>query len=218
MAKLVLEKAWEWNDKILMYFDHQRPDMVNFPFWWYHIEGREIRLIKQVSKTFGVVFSENRWIPEVEEVEILVNSLDSYYQDHDLDSDTLSEIERRSWSTLGQYVIDDYPNELLIEYASGGGVIFKFHPTTKKILEVTKCNSDGIIIYHCKVDFEEITTKETGQKKIIKSRSSIFDIRAFYRCESEKGNWVTDHNGKKSRPWVFRELIDQKWVLKEYKK
>lgn len=218
MAKLVLEKAWEWNDKILMYFDHQRPDMVNFPFWWYHIEGREIRLIKQVSKTFGVVFAENRWIPEVEDIGILTNDLKGHYNNEDFDSDTLSELERRSWVTLGQFVVDDYPNELLIEYPSGGGVIFKFHPMTKKIMEITKCNSDGIIIYHCKVDFEETTVRETGEKKIVKIRSSIFDIRAFYRCESEQGEWEESSNGKWNKPWVFRELIDQKWVLKEYKK
>jgi len=216
--KLVLEKKWTWNDQILMYFDHQRPDMVNFPFWWYHIEDREIRLIKQVSKTFGVVFAENRWIPEPEDIELTVKNLSSYYEDNDLDSDTLTELERRSWCTLGQFIVDDYPNELLIEYSSGGGVIFKFHPTTKKIMEVTKCNSDGIIIYHCKVDFDEIITKETGKKRIIKSRSSIFDIRSFYRCESEKGNWQKDDNGKSFRPWIFRELVDKKWILKDYKK
>ncbi|MEI7489631.1 MAG: hypothetical protein WCJ72_19875 [Chryseobacterium sp.] len=216
--KLVLEKDWTWNDNVLMYFDHNRPEMVKFPFWWYHIQDREIRFIKQVSKTFGVVFAENRWIPEPEDIELTVKNLSSYYEDNDLDSDTLTELERRSWVTLGQFVVDDYPNELLIEYPSGGGVIFKFHPTTKKIMEVTKCNSDGIIIYHCKVDFEETTVKETGQKKIVKIRSSIFDIRAFYRCESEQGEWQESSNEKWNKPWVFRELEDKKWILKDYKK
>ncbi len=216
--KLVLEKEWQWNDHALMYFDAQRPVMQNFPFFWYHVHDRKVRLIKQISKTCGVIFAENRWIPEPEDIELTVKNLSSYYEDNDLDSDTLTELERRSWCTLGQFLVDDYPNELLIEYPSGGGVIFKFHPTTKKIMEVTKCNSDGIIIYHCKVDFDEIITKETGKKRIIKSRSSICDIRSFYRCESEQGEWQESSNGKWNKPWVFRELEDKKWILKDYKK
>jgi len=216
--KLVLEKAWDWNDQALMYFDTQRPVMEKFPFWWYHIENNEIRLIKQVSKNFGVIFAENRWIPEVEDDGLIENNLNNWYNKEDLDQDTLGELERRSWITLGQFVVDDYPNELLIEYESGGGVIFKFHPSTKKIIEVTKCNSDGIIIYHCKVFFEYVETKETQERKVYKTGHSIMDVRLFYRCESFKGEWQKTSDGKSFRPWIFREYENQKWQIKDYRK
>ena len=67
--RLVLEKPWTWNDNALMYFDRQRPEMVNFPFWWYLIEGRTVQYIKQLSKNCGICYAENRWI-EINEQDI----------------------------------------------------------------------------------------------------------------------------------------------------
>lgn len=217
--KLVLEKPWDWNDQALMYFDCQRPVMTRFPFWWYHVEGRQVRLIKQISKTFGVCFAENRWIEEVEENGDYALNLENIYSHLEYDSNTISELERRSWMTLGQFVIDDYANEFMIEYPSGGGVIFKFHPMTKKIIEVTKCDSDGIIVYYCKIDFEEVVEKETNKKKIYKSKSLVYDNVAAYACMSKKpDDWQENEHGKYVKDWKFYEMENKKLVQKIYRK
>jgi hypothetical protein len=217
--KLVLEKEWQWNDQVLMYFDDNRPEMVNFPFWWYHIENRNIKFIKQVSKTFGVVFAENRWIPEVEDIGILTTDLKGHYNKEDYDSDTINELERRSWITLGQFVVDDYPNESLIEYPGGGGAIFKFHPMTKKILEVTQIDSDGIIFYNCKVEFEETNVEGTNEKRLFKSKSTVYNNLGPYASVAKKDTeWQKNKNGEWRKDWLFYELENFKLVKKYHKK
>lgn len=217
--KLVLEKPWTWNDNALMYFDAQRPEMINFPFWWYHIHDREVRLIKQISKTCGVIFGENRWIPEVEDIGILTTDLKGHYNKEDYDIDTINELERRSWITLGQFVVDDYPNESLIEYPGGGGAIFKFDPMTKKILEVTQIDGDGIIFYNCKVKFEEVNIEGTDQKRLFKSRSVVYNNKGPYGCMAKKDSeWKKNQNGEYKKDWLFYELENFKLVQKYFKK
>ena len=213
--KLVLEKAWDWNDQALMYFDTQRPVMEKFPFWWYHIENNEIRLIKQVSKNFGVIFAENRWIPEVEDEQTTVSNLQKYLDQSDLDVDTLSELERRSWMTLGEFNIEDYPLEQIVEYPSGGGAIFTFHPMLKRIIKIDQCNADGELIYTVRVEYKEEETKndknEVVGKRYFKSKTTTRS--KIYQCESEqKKEWKELPNGKFIKQWVFRENINGKWT------
>jgi hypothetical protein len=144
--KLVLEKAWEWNDQALMYFDTQRPVMEKFPFWWYHIENNEIRLIKQVSKNFGVIFDENRWIEQDDRS--TVEKLDNRNAFYEIDAETATELERRSWMSLGEPVDQEpTPKQVTIVHPNGGGCIYTFHPVHGRMLQSTWINQDGQIIY-----------------------------------------------------------------------
>jgi hypothetical protein len=146
VAKLVLEKAWEWNNQALMFFDHQRPAMENFPFWWYHIEGREVRLIKQISKNVSVIFGENKWIEQDDRT--AVEKLDKRNAFYEIDSETATELERRSWMSLGEEInTDPTPKEVTIVYPNGGGCIYTFHPVHGRMLQCTWINQDGEIIY-----------------------------------------------------------------------
>jgi hypothetical protein len=146
MGKLVLEKPWEWNERALMYFDTQRPVLENFPFWWYHIEGREVRLIKQISKTCGVCFGENKWV-EVDE-RSTVEKLDKRNAFYEVDSETATELERRSWMSLGESVdLEPTPKQVTIVHPNGGGCIYTFHPVHGRMLQCTWISQDGEIIY-----------------------------------------------------------------------
>jgi len=144
--KLVLEKPWDWNDQALMYFDTQRPVMEKFPFWWYHIEGREVRLIKQISKNCGVVFNENRWIEQDDRT--TVEKLDNRNAFYEIDAETATELERRSWMSLGEPVDQEpTPKQVTIVHPNGGGCIYTFHPVHGRMLQSTWINQDGEIIY-----------------------------------------------------------------------
>jgi hypothetical protein len=144
--KLVLENPWDWNDHALMYFDAQRPVMINFPFFWYHIHEREVRLIKQISKTCGVIFGENKWI-EVDE-RTTVEKMDKRNAYFETDTETASELERRSWNTLGEVVdLEETPKQVTIVHPNGGGCIYTFHPVHGRVLQATWISQDGEIIY-----------------------------------------------------------------------
>jgi hypothetical protein len=146
MGKLVLEKAWDWNDQALMYFDAQRPVMTNFPFFWYHIHEREVRLIKQISKTCGVIFAENKWI-EIDE-RSTVEKMDKRNAFYEVDSETATELERRSWMSLGEEInLEETPKQVTIVHPNGGGCIYQFHPVHGRMLQATWISQDGEIIY-----------------------------------------------------------------------
>ena len=208
--KLVLEKPWTWNDNALMYFDRQRPEMVNFPFWWYLIEGRNIQYIKQLTKNCGICYAENRWI-EIDEQDI-VNVVPKV--DEEIDRELANEIERRSWFTLGDVVIDSPENQYVIHYASGGGSILTFHPVLKRLIKVEQCNSDGELIFILKVNYNEIEVRD-DQKKLIETKyyKSGSTVRSkLYQCESNKAKeWTELPNGKFIKKWIFTEKVNGVW-------
>jgi hypothetical protein len=151
--KLVLEKPWEWNEQALMYFDRQRPEMFRFPFWWYHIEGREVRLIKQISKNCGICFAENRW---VEREATFAEQLQEKLATYEIDAETASELERRSWMTLGEVEsLEAAPKQVTIVHPNGGGCIYNFHPVHGRMLNCTWINQDGEIIYKAMYVYNE---------------------------------------------------------------
>ena len=143
--KLVLEKPWDWNDQALMYFDCQRPVMTRFPFWWYHVEGRQVRLIKQISVNCGICFGENRWIEQAPSFTEQLEEKNAFYE---VDAETATELERRSWMTIGEVEnIEASPKQVTIVHPNGGGCIYTFHPVHGRMINCTWISQDGEIIY-----------------------------------------------------------------------
>lgn len=216
MGKLQLERPWEWNEQAEMFCYPDRPTRTDYPFWWYNVDGLKISLIKQVSKYFGVIFQENRYITA--EQSAIVDNFSKIHLD-DYDSDTAEEIFRRSWMTLGEYVPDDYENEIIIEYPSGGAVVFTIHPKIKKITEVTQCDADGVLTAMTRVNYGVVLKKndkdEIVEERYYKSEVKVFDKRLKYHCESEKDKeWTETKNGKFVKKWIFRELLNNKMTDK----
>ena len=151
--RLVLEKPWTWNDNALMYFDRQRPEMVNFPFWWYLIEGRTVQYIKQLSKNCGICYAENRWI---ERDDTIAEQLEEKSAVYEMDAETATELERRSWMTLGEVeLVQPAPRQVTIVHPNGGGCIYTFHPAHGRMMQCTWMNQDGEIIYKAMYSYNE---------------------------------------------------------------
>ena len=154
MGKLQLERPWEWNEQAVIYYDGQRPDRTDYPFFWYKVEGLEIALVKQVDKFFGVIFQENRWV-EVDD-RTVVEKLAKRNHVDDLDLETATELERRSWMTLGEVSdLEPTPREVIISHESGGHCIYKFHPVHGRLSQTTWINDCGEIIYKAMFEYND---------------------------------------------------------------
>jgi hypothetical protein len=69
----------------------------------------------------------------------------AYYES---DNETATNLERRSWTTLGEVAdLEPSPKEVTIMYEEGGGCIYKFHPVHGQIQQSTYINQDGEIYY-----------------------------------------------------------------------
>jgi hypothetical protein len=183
--KLVLEKPWTWNENTLMYFDQQRPEFINFPFWWYHIQEREIRLIKQISKNCSVIFGENKWIEQDERTAVAkMDKRNAYYE---TDSETATDLERRSWATLGDMAdLEPTPKQVTIVHPCGGGCIYTFHPVHGKMLQCTWINQDGQIIYKAMYIYND-------------------DNFAMKYANTEKDKWQKNWNKEKEK-YIWQKL------------
>ena len=146
MGKYQLERPWDWNERAEMYYNNERPTRTDYPFWWYKVEGDDIYLIKQITKFWGVIHNQNKYV--LIEDESLISNLAKKHYLEDVDNETAYELERRSWMTLGE--VDDLektPSEVVISYEGGGGCIYKFHPVHGRIVSCIWVDADGVIIY-----------------------------------------------------------------------
>jgi len=154
MPKYVLEKPWVWNEQAIMYYDGQRPQRTDFPFWWYRVQDLEISLVKQISQNCGIIFHENRWIEYDERT--VVEKMAKRNVVEEMDSETATELERRSWMTLGEVEdLEPTPKEVVINHPSGGGAIYRFHPVHGRLWQCTWINSEGEIIYKSMFEYND---------------------------------------------------------------
>lgn len=146
MGKYKLEKPWDWNEQAEMYYNNQRPTRTDYPFFWYKVEGDDIALIKQISKFCGVIHQENRWV--IVDERTVVEKLAKRNHMEEVDAETATELERRSWMTLGEVQdLEPTPKDVVISYENSGGCIYKFHPVHGRLMQATWINADGEIIY-----------------------------------------------------------------------
>ena len=154
MDNRILQKEWTWRSDAEIYDEGQRPTRTDYPFWWYAVIGDEIELRKQVSKTFGIIFDSNKLV--IQDLRSAVEKIDKKNSYYELDSETASEIERRSWMTLGEVVEPERaPLEVTISHPSGGGAIYKFHPVHGRLWQTTWINQDGEIIYKAMFEYND---------------------------------------------------------------
>jgi hypothetical protein len=141
-----LEKAWDWNEQAEIYYNNERPDRTDYPFWWYKVDGDDIYLIKQISKFCGVIQRENRYVL-IDDRSTVEKLAKRNYVD-DIDQETASELERRSWYTLGEVQdLEPTPREVVISHENGGGCIYRFHPVHGRMISCIWINADGETIY-----------------------------------------------------------------------
>lgn len=105
-----LKKPWVWREDCAMYNHPTEVPYQPYPFYWYRVTGLEVELVKQISKTCGVVQAYNEWIPSEAPVpkapvQDSIKSVDEMY------------LDRRSWLTLGEVIND--PIEQLAEFTWG---------------------------------------------------------------------------------------------------
>lgn len=154
MVNLVLEKEWSWRKDADIYDEGHRPTRTDYPFWWYSVIGNEIELRKQVSRTFGIIFDSNKLV--IEDTRTSAEKLNKKNSFYEIDSETASELERRSWMSLGEpEEVEKAPLEYTISHPSGGGAVYKFHPVTGKLWQTTWINSDGEITYKAMFEYND---------------------------------------------------------------
>ena len=145
MAKYVLQKSWVWDDNAVIYYG-AGPTRTDYPFFYYLQRDNNIQYRKQISKYCSIMFDENFWI--VEDSRTVVEKLENKNAYLEMDSETATELERRSWMTLGEELdLEPTPKEVTIIHPNGGGAIYKFHPVHGRLLQCTWINQDGEIFY-----------------------------------------------------------------------
>ena len=143
--KHTLRKPWAWRDCAIYYGSSLEwiKDQYEFPFYWYRQIDKNIELVKQISRFCGVVQDWNEWVEVIPKPEYKIRDVGILEENY---------LDRREWNTLGAYVPDPLPRELVIE-----------HGTTKKLYELTEDGryktithfKDGKIVYQVNMEYKK---------------------------------------------------------------
>jgi hypothetical protein len=142
-----LEKPWVWDDSAESHTNMQHTkDAYVFPFrWYYFLPDGEIHYIVQKTRNFGVIIDSNYFGPKrfKSKLEQLAKTSVQKFTDKEL----FTYQEARSWSTLGTDTQEPMPLEITVVRPEGGGYMMRFHPVTRKWIQMIHVDENGEIIY-----------------------------------------------------------------------
>ena len=140
-----LRKPWHWREVRIVYGSDLDwiQDEYEFPFYWYRQIGKNIELVKQLTRFGGVVQDYNEWVPDIPKIE---NEIP------DVKPPDENFMDRREWTTLGPYVRDPLP----VEYTIDHGITKVFYELTEdgRYKSITHFK-DGKIVYQCNMDYKK---------------------------------------------------------------
>ena len=141
------EKEWTWDDNAESHTNMQHTTSAYiFPYrWYYFLPGGEVHYIIQKSRNFGVIIDSNYFGPRRYKTKL--ESLAKTSVQKFADKEVFKYHEAKSWSTLGADKHEQMPLEITVVRPEGGGYMMRFHPETKKWIQMIHVDENGEIIY-----------------------------------------------------------------------